>query len=236
MCAINEAIIRQLFGLQDPAYRELQYRLLPTVAAERIIGVRTPALRQLAKQLQKSGDAGAFLKELPHRYFEENQLHAFLISEVRDFAVCLAEVDKFLPFVDNWATCDQMSPKVFRKHRSELLIPIRSWIDSGQTYTVRFAVGQLMAHFLDEDFDPACPELAAAIRSDEYYVRMMVAWYFATALAKQYEAILPYLEQRRLDPWTHNRTIQKAVESFRVSPEHKEYLRGLRLKGAKQLG
>ena len=155
---------------------------------------------------------------------------AHVISELKDYPACVAEVERFLPFVDNWATCDQMSPKVFKKHRAELLGPVRRWIGSGETYTVRFGVGMLMEHYLDADFDPSYPALAASVRSEEYYVRMMVAWYFATALAKQYDAVIPYLEQRRLDPWTHNKTIQKATESYRVSPERKAYLRSLKVK------
>ena len=224
-------ILEALFRMQDTTYRDFQCKLIPTVDPAAIIGVRTPELRALAKQLIKSGESQAFLRELPHAYFDENQLHAFLISEMKDYSACLAEVERFMPFVDNWATCDQMSPKVFKKHRKELPEPIVRWLDSGRTYTVRFGVGMLMEHFLDADFDPAYPEMAAALRSEEYYVRMMIAWYFATALAKQYDAVIPYLEQRRLDAWTHNKAIQKAVESSRISPERKAYLRTLKVRG-----
>lgn len=227
---MSEEIRQELFRLQDTAYREFQYKLIPTVDPVSVIGVRTPELRALAKRLIKTGEAEGFLRELPHAYFDENQLHAFIISEMKDFTECLAQTERFLPYVDNWATCDQMSPKIFKKHRPELLEPIRKWIGSGHTYTVRFAVGMLMEHYLDGDFDPAYPELAASVRSEEYYVRMMAAWYFATALAKQYDAVIPYFEQRRLEPWTHNKAIQKAVESRRISPERKEYLRGLKVK------
>ena len=223
-----EAIRETLFGLQDQPYRDFQRRLLPTVKPETVIGVRTPELRKYAKRLGKSEDAARFLRDLPHAYFDENQLHAFLISEIRDYDRCLEEVDRFLPYVDNWATCDQMSPRVFRKHRDRLPENLRRWIRSGETYTVRFGIGMLMQHFLDGDFDPAYPELVSGLRSEEYYVNMMIAWYFATALAKQYEAVLPYLENRRLDPWTHNKTIQKAVESFRVPEERKRYLKSLK--------
>jgi len=174
-----------------------------------------------------------FLEALPHFYFEENQLHAFLLSEMKDFAACLKAVERFLPYIDNWATCDQLSPKVFRKHRQELRDAVWRWIDSGQTYAVRFGIKMLMDHFLDGDFEPVYLEMTASVRSEEYYVRMMVAWYFATALAKQYDAALPYIENRRLDPWTHNKTIQKAVESYRIRPEQKEYLRGLKIKNRK---
>lgn len=230
---IIEEIRGELFDLQDVAYRDFQSKIMPTVDANTAIGVRTPELRRLAKQLAKQEDVGAFLDDLPHAYFDENQLHAFIVSELRDYESCLREVERFLPYVDNWATCDQMSPKVFKKHHAELLDPIKRWISSDETYTVRFGVGMLMEHYLDDDFDPAFLDLVAAIVSEEYYVRMMVAWYFATALAKQYDAAIPYLEERRLEPWTHNKTIQKAIESRRISPEQKDYLRKLKVKGTK---
>ncbi|MBP3802676.1 MAG: DNA alkylation repair protein, partial [Oribacterium sp.] len=182
-----------------------------------------------------------------HKYFDENQLHAFIISEIKDYDRCISEVERFLPFVDNWATCDQMSPKVFKKHRPELLKKIKQWIkaektvknqdESGNdspsdpsTYTIRFGIGMLMQHFLDEDFDPSYPELVAVIRSEEYYVNMMIAWYFATALAKQYETVLPFIRSHRLDTWTHNKAIRKSVESYRITPEQKEYLKSLKIK------
>ncbi len=217
-----------LFQLQDEKYRTFQAKLMPTVAAETVIGVRTPELRKFAKQLAKQEDIADFLQALPHRYFEENQLHGFIVSEIKDFGLCITEVCRFLPYVDNWATCDQMSPKIFKKHRPELLTYIRDWIASDKTYTVRFGIGMLMTHFLDEDFETEYPEMVAAIRSEEYYVNMMIAWYFATALAKQYDSILPYLENRRLEPWTHNKTIQKAVESYRITAEQKAYLKKLK--------
>ena len=217
-----------LFQLQDEKYRTFQAKLMPTVAAETVIGVRTPELRKFAKQLAKQEDIADFLQALPHRYFEENQLHGFIVSEIKDFDLCITEVCRFLPYVDNWATCDQMSPKIFQRHRPELLTYIRDWIASDKTYTVRFGIGMLMTHFLDEDFETEYPEMVAAIRSEEYYVNMMIAWYFATALAKQYDSILPYLENRRLEPWTHNKTIQKAVESYRITAEQKAYLKKLK--------
>ena len=220
-----------LFALRDEQYRDFQRRLIPTLAPEIMIGVRTPALRALAKELAKDGGAEDFLNALPHRYFDENQLHAFLISGMKDFDRCLAALKRFLPYVDNWATCDQMSPKVFQKHRAALLAQIPVWLASGETYTVRFALGMLMEHFLDGDFDPRYLEWAASLRSEEYYVRMMVAWYFATALAKQYDAALPWLEERRLDPWTHNKTVQKAIESCRIPDARKAHLKTLRLRG-----
>lgn len=223
-------IAEKLFALQDKKYRDFQARLMPTVKPEHIIGVRTPALRQLAKEMMRKGEADAFLAKLPHKYFEENQLHAFILSDMKDYAECVERLEEFLPYVDNWATCDQMSPKVFRKHRPELLGQIRLWLASPATYTVRFGIGMLMAHYLDEDFDPACLSLVAGLRSDEYYVNMMIAWYFATALAKQYDASLPFIEEQRLSVWTHNKAIQKAIESRRITMAHKDYLRSLRIK------
>lgn len=226
---ITDELRAKLFELRDLPYRDFQAKLIPTLPPDAIIGVRTPALRKLAKEYAGNDGIGRFLQELPHRYFDEDQLHAFLISGIRDYGECIRETERFLPYINNWATCDQLSPKVFKKHRQELLTNIRRWLGSGHTYTVRFAEGMLMQHFLDEDFDPAFPELIAGIRSEEYYINMMTAWYFATALAKQYDAVLPYLEERRLDPWTHSKAIQKAVESFRITSEQKAYLKTLRV-------
>ena len=216
--------------MQDEKYRAFQVKLFPTVDPQTVIGVRTPDLRGYAKKLLKEEDVSAFLSDLPHRYFDENQLHAFILSELKDYGKCMEEVNRFLPYVDNWATCDQMSPKVFKKNRPQLLEQIRIWLKSDRTYTIRFAIGMLMEHYLDDAFDLRYPEMVAGIRSDEYYVNMMIAWYFATALAKQYEAILPFIENRRLDAWTHNKAIQKAVESYRITPEQKEYLKTLKIK------
>lgn len=230
MTAIEQEVQARLFALQDTEYRAFQCKLMPTVEPERVIGVRTPALRKLARELAKTPQAAAFLALLPHRYYEENNLHGFLIESIRDYDAAVAAVEAFLPYVDNWATCDTMSPKVFGRHRPELLERIRAWIASGQTYTVRFGIGMLMRWYLDEAFDPAYPALVAGVRSEEYYVKMMVAWYFATALAKQYEAVLPYLQKRQLEPWTHNKAIQKAVESYRITAEQKAYLRTLKVK------
>ncbi len=227
---LTKEIETELFSKQDPKYRELQAKIIPNIDSESIIGVRTPELRKYAKQLAKNEDVHDFLDALPYKYFDENQLHAFIVSEMKDYDKCIAEVERFLPFVDNWATCDQMSPKVFKKHRPELLEKIEAWIGSKETYTVRFGVGMLMEHFLDEDFDIRYAEMAADIRSEEYYVNMMVAWYFATALAKQYDAVLPFIENKRLDDWTHNKAIQKSVESYRITPEQKEYLKSLKIK------
>ena len=224
------SIRETLFSLREEKFAAFQAKLIPNVAPERVIGVRTPTLRKLAKTLRGSGQAEEFLKALPHEFFEENNLHAFLLCEMKDFEACVQAVEDFLPYVDNWATCDQMSPGVFRKNKQALLPYIRCWIASERCYTRRFGTGMLMSHFLDEDFREEYLRLVSDKRSEEYYVNMMIAWYFATALAKQYEAALPYLENRRLDPWVHNKTIQKAVESFRVSDEHKACLRALKIR------
>lgn len=223
-------IQQELFALQDTAYRDFQSKLIPNVNPETVIGVRTPELRAFAKALVKEGEEVEFLGALPHQYFDENQLHAFILSEIKDYDRCMQETERFLPFIDNWATCDQLSPKVFKKHRQKLLPHIEKWIASEEVYIVRFAIGALMRYFLDDDFDLAYPELVAALRSEEYYVNMMIAWYFATALAKQYESILPYFETQRLDDWTHNKAIQKAVESRRITMQQKEYLKNLKAK------
>ena len=226
----RDEIVEELFRLQDKDYALMQTKIIPTVAADRIIGVRTPALRTFAKSLYKDSDIDAFLSGVPHQYFDEDQLHAFVLSLEKDFDRCIAEVDAFLPYIDNWATCDQLSPKVFKKHPEKLLPYIQSWIKSDRTYTVRFAIGMLMQHFLGENFDLKYADMAAEVRSEEYYVNMMVAWYFATALAKQYELILPYLEEKRLDDWVHNKAIQKSVESYRITDEQKAYLKTLKVR------
>ena len=226
---ITDEIRNKLFTLQDKKYRDFQSKLIPTVAIDNVIGVRTPDLRKYAKELSKREDIKDFLNVLPHKYFDENQLHAFIVSEIKDFDLCIKEVCRFLPFVDNWATCDQMSPKIFKKHHSELLKHIKEWLSSDKTYVVRFAIGMLMEHFLNEDFDIAYPEIIAKIKSNEYYVNMMIAWYFATALAKQYNLVLPFIENKCLDSWTHNKTIQKAIESNRITDEQKAYLKKLKV-------
>ena len=230
MKKLSDKIRKHLFELHDLKYRDLQLKIIPTADRNTVIGVRTPELRKLAKQLARHEDIQEFLDDLPHKYFDENQLHAFIVSEMKDYDRCMAETERFLPYIDNWATCDQMSPKVFRKHRRELLEHIKVWINSAETYTVRFGIGMLMEHFLDEDFAPEYPEMAAGVRSEEYYVNMMIAWYFATALAKQYDAVIPFIENHRLDTWTHNKTIQKCVESYRITAEQKEYLKTLKIK------
>lgn len=220
----------ELFKMQDMDYRDFNSKLVPTVDKESMIGIRTPELRKYAKQLGKSSEIKEFLQALPHKYFDENQLHAFIISEIKDFKNCIAEINRFLQYIDNWETCDQLSPKIFKKHHSELFAYIKDWLKSDKVYTLRFGIGMLMEHFLDEDFDIIYPETVSKIRSDEYYVNMMIAWYFATALAKQYESIIPFIENRSLDIWTHNKAIQKALESYRISTEQKTYLRELKIK------
>jgi len=227
---ILDEIRNELFKMQDIAYRDFNSKLIPTVNKSLFIGVRTPELRKYAKQLAKREDIEEFLHSLPHKYFDENQLHAFIVSEIKDFKSCVDKVNEFLPYVDNWATCDQLSPKVFKKNHKELIAYIKEWLESDKVYTVRFGIGMLMEHFLDEDFDISYLETVSNIRSDEYYVNMMIAWYFATALAKQYESVLPFIENRRLEIWTHNKAIQKAVESLRISDEKKEYLKNLKIK------
>lgn len=226
----EETVRARLLALQDPAYREFQCRLMPTVDPERVIGVRTPALRKLAAQLAGTPEAAEFLELLPHRYYEENNLHGFLIERLRGWDETVAAVNAFLPYVDNWATCDLISPRVFRAHLPELLEQSKAWISSGRTYTVRFGIGMLLSFYLDEAFRPELLDLVADVESEEYYVNIMAAWFFATALAKQYGAALPYLQQHRLPKWTHNKTIQKAVESNRIPEETKTYLRTLKVK------
>ena len=216
-----------LFQNQDEAYRQMQIRLLPNIAPDTIIGVRTPVLRGIAKELE---DRACFLKALPHSCFEENQIHCFLLEREKDFELVISEIERFLPYVDSWATCDQLRPRCFRKNRKGLLPYIRKWIASEEPYTIRFGIGMLMVHFLDEDYNKTLLDLPAGVHSEEYYVRMMIAWFFATALAKQYDDALPYITAHRLDKWTHNKTIQKAVESDRVTPEHKSELVNYRLK------
>ena len=225
----------RLFALRDEGFQRFNSRLLPGIAPERVIGVRTPLLRAMARELSGTEAAEEFMRSLPHEYFEENALHGFLIERIGDYAACLRELERYLPYIDNWANCDQLSPKVFAKHKPELLGNIRRWIASEHVYTRRYAIGLLMRWYLGEDFRAEYADIAAAADDgrfggyDKYYLNMMQAWYFATALAKNYNEALPYIEQRRLEPWTHNKSIQKAVESYRVSVEHKAYLRTLRV-------
>ena len=230
MTAGCQSIRETLVSLADPAYRAFHSKLMPTVNPEKILGVRVPRLRKLAKELAGTQAAAEFLRDLPHGYYDEDNLHGFLIAAGKDFDQILDQLDRFLPYVDNWATCDLISPKVFKKHLPELEEKIPTWLAAEAEYTVRFGLGTLLGFYLDGAFRPEHLEWAAALKREEYYIRMMVAWYFATALAKQYDHALPYLEKGRLDLWTHNKTIQKAVESTRVCPEHKAHLRTLRRK------
>lgn len=218
---------RRLRELADPKYRSFQAKLVPTVAEDSVLGVRIPDIRRLAKELDRS-ERSEFLSELPHRFYDENILHSAVLCNIRDFPEALAETERFLPFIDNWAVCDTLSPKCFSKHKAELLPNIRRWMKSGRTYTVRFGTGMLMRHFLDADFKPEYLCWAAEIKSEEYYVNMMTAWFFATALAKQYDFAVGYIDERRLGEIPHKMAIQKALESFRVSDEHKEHLRAQR--------
>lgn len=225
-----EKIKSKLFELQDLEYKAFHSRLMPTISPETIIGVRTPALRKFAREIAKYDVVEDFLADLPHVFYEENNLHGFLIEGMKDFDTCLAEVDRFLPYVDNWATCDMMRPKVFKKNPEGLLPKTEEWMASGKTYTVRYGIGTLMTYFLEEHFEIKYADAVAAVESEEYYVRMMVAWYFATALAKQWDAVIPFIEDNRLEKWTHNKAIQKAIESYRITPEQKTYLRTLKIK------
>ncbi|MGN0602405.1 MAG: DNA alkylation repair protein [Oscillospiraceae bacterium] len=226
---VNE-IEKELFSLADEKYRDFSASLIPTVDKNNVIGVRTPELRKLAKTLAKDERTAEFLSALPHKYQEENALHGYIISLEKDFDTAVSEIERFLPFIDNWAVCDTTSPKVFANNKPALLEYIKKWLRSDRAYTVRFGVGMLMQHFLDEAFESEQMTLVADIRSEEYYVKMMQAWYFATALAKQYEAAFEIIRDKKLDKWTHNKTIQKAVESYRITDEKKEILKGYRIK------
>lgn len=224
------ALQRELFALQDLGYRDFHSKLMPTVDPAAVIGVRTPALRKLAKSFAGTPEAAEFLKTLPHRYYEENNLHGMLIAAMKDYSQTVAALDKFLPYVDNWATCDLIRPAAFQKRPPGLPEQARSWMASGKTYAVRFGIETLMCFYLDEAFRPEYLEWVAGVRSEEYYVNMMAAWYFATALAKRYGAALPYLEEGALALWTHNKAIEKAIESRRITDGQKAYLRKLKRK------
>lgn len=220
----------RLFELQDLKYRDFHAKLMPTVNKEKIIGVRTPALRVFAKKYGKTDEAKEYLQILPHQYYEENNLHGLLIEQIKDYDICLEELERFLPYIDNWATCDMLAVKVVKKHLDKFIDEVYRWMESDHAYTIRFGISMLMRYYLEDAFQMEYPEKVAQIRSEEYYVNMMCAWYFATALAKQYDKILPFIEKQKLDVWTHNKTIQKAIESYRITPEQKEYLKGLKIK------
>lgn len=233
MSDIIQKVKKDLFEMQDLKYRDFQSRLMPTVDKEKVIGVRTPQLRKYAATLIKNAateEIAEFMQKLPHQYYEEDNLHGELIVRIKDYDQCIRELDKFLPYVDNWATCDMMSPKVLKKEPERLLEKIKVWLKAEETYVVRFAMGCLMNDYLEEYFTTECADLVAEVQSEEYYIQMMQAWYFATALAKQYDAILPYLLEHRLSTWVHNKTIQKAVESYRITPEQKASLKTLKIK------
>lgn len=221
-------ITDRLFELRDVKYAQFQQKLTPGIDPDSFIGVRVPVLRKLAKEYIREEEAAEFIFSLPHRYYDENMLHGLLLSEYRDYDACIADVDAFLPFVDNWAVCDIMSPKVFRKHRDRLIEKIRAWTSSSHVYTCRFGMEMLMSHYLDGDFKPEYLKIPADVHSGEYYVNMMTAWFFATALAKQWDSSITYIENNVLDTWVHNKTIQKSRESFRITEEHKEYLNSLK--------
>lgn len=216
--------------MRDENYRSFHLPLIPSVEPDKVIGIRSPKLRTFAKEITKMPNKGEFLSALPHQYYEENNLHAFIIEAEKDFDICTDLLDSFLPYVDNWATCDCMSPKVFKKHHAELMEHIKKWISSEHTYSIRFGIKCLMSFYLGEHFTPEIPNIVADIKSDECYVNMMIAWFFATALAKQYDSAVVYLKENRLDKWCHNKTIRKAIESYRITNEQKAYLRTLTIK------
>ena len=222
-------IKEELLALQDISYADFQAKLTPNIPRDLFIGVRVPELRKLAKKVAEEPETSIFLRDLPHKYYDENMLHGLIISEIKDYDACLVAVDDFLPYVDNWAVCDIMSPKIFKKNKTALLEKIKEWSASEKTYTCRFGIEMLMSHFLDEDFKPEYLEIPASVKSEEYYVKMMIAWFFATALAKEWDATIKYMEDQRLDRWTHNKAIQKARESRRITPKEKEYLKSLKV-------
>lgn len=225
---VMTTVQERLFQLRDEGYAAFQAKLTPNVEKDLFIGVRVPEVRKFAREFIKDPDHGNFLDALPHKYYDENMLHGLLISEIKDYGQCIELTDRFLPYVDNWAVCDIMSPKIFKKHKQELMEKILVWSSSCLTYTCRFGIEMLMSHFLDSDFLPEYLEIPAAVKSDEYYVNMMLAWFFATALAKQWDATIPYIEEHRLGEWVHKKSIQKACESYRVSDEQKRYLKTLK--------
>lgn len=221
-------IQKQLFELQDIKYRDFHSKLMPDTDKATVIGIRVPILRKYAKSIEGTELAYRFIEELPHQYYEENNLHIMLITGIKDYGECLSEIERFLPYIDNWATCDFPAPKCFAKHKEELLPVIKKWVASDETYTIRYGIGMLMRLYLDDDFDPDYVRLVSGVRSDEYYVNMMIAWYMATALAKQWDAVIPYIEEHRMSDWVHRKTIQKAVESYRITDEQKNYLKKLK--------
>ncbi|MDD7511751.1 MAG: DNA alkylation repair protein [Peptostreptococcaceae bacterium] len=223
-------IEEKLLQLQDLKYRDFNSKLVPNIDKDLIIGVRVPELRKLASELIKTDSFEGFLDDLPHKYYDENVLHSLIISLIKDYNECVRRIDDFLPYVDNWAVCDILSPVIFRKCRTELLTKVLEWSESKYCYTCRFGVGMLMSHYLDDDFKACYLDIPAKIQSDEYYVNMMIAWFFATALAKQWDATIPYIENRIMSPWVQNKIIQKSRDSYRVTEKQKEYLKSLKVK------
>lgn len=221
-------IKEELLALQDISYADFQAKLTPNISRDLFIGVRVPEARKLAKRIIGEPETSKFLRDLPHKYYDENILHGLLISEMKDYDACIEAVDEFLPYVDNWAVCDIMSPKIFKKNKKALLEKIKEWSKSEEEYTCRFGLEMLMSHFLDDDFKPEYLEIPLSVNSEDYYVQMMIAWFFATALANQWDETIKYMEDQRLDTWTHNETIQKARESKRITPKQKEYLKSLK--------
>ena len=225
---VIDKVQSKLFKMQDLKYRDFHSKLIPNIDKENVIGIRVPILRKFAKQFAKSDKVQEFLNELPHQYYEENNLHMMLIAQIKDYNMCVSETEKFLPYIDNWATCDSPLPKCFDKNKEDILERAKKWIATDATYVKRYGMGVMMRLFLDEDFKEEYIQLVAAVKSEEYYVNMMIAWYMATALAKQWDAAIPYIQEHRLSEWVHRKSIQKAVESYRITPEQKDYLKGLR--------
>ena len=221
-------VYEELLKVKDDKYKEFQAKLVPNIDPDIILGVKTPEMRQIAKDIFNSKEKDAFLKDLPHKYYEENLVHFFIISMIKDFDECIREVETFLPYVDCWPVSDQATPRSFKKNHEKLLPYIKKWIKSKHLYTSRFGIRMLMNEFLGDEFKDEYAKLVASVKSDEYYLKMMVAWYFATALAKNYDETIKYIEERKLDDWVLKKTIQKAVESYRVTDEHKEYLKSFR--------
>ena len=227
---VIQKVQQDLFTMQDLKYRDFHAKLMPTVDKDSVIGVRVPMLRAYAKKFGKTEEAKQFLEILPHQYYEENNLHGLLIDQMKDYELCIEELIRFLPYINNWASCDILSVKAVKGHLDSYIKNIYQWLESDYTYTIRFGINMLMRYYLEEEFKIEYPEKVAAISSEEYYVNMARAWYFATALAKKYDQVLPFLEEQKMDVWTHNKTIQKAIESYRITPEQKEYLRTLKIK------
>ena len=227
---VIQKVQQDLFTMQDLKYRDFHAKLMPTVDKDSVIGVRVPMLRAYAKKFGKTEEAKQFLEILPHQYYEENNLHGLLIDQMKDYELCIEELIRFLPYINNWATCDILSVKAVKGHLDSYIKNIYQWLESDYTYTIRFGINMLMRYYLEEEFKIEYPEKVAAIRSEEYYVNMVRAWYFATALAKKYDQVLPFLEEQKMDVWTHNKTIQKAIESYRITLEQKEYVRTLKIK------